>query len=567
MTREFVFMLVTSVAFGTVPQVAHASCSGSACNSFSVEGKNYSTSEKRATAVFINKNKSREIFLKRCVIETGKCSRTFVLQIEPGLTQVSESAATPGATLGVKVANFQPQRSSGPAGTPQQCQRQCIGNDTSTERAKCLKKCYQTTASSGSGPESFRIPGASLEPASWDELDGWTADDHASAFATFQASCRPMVRASFSNDMRPVRAALQTVCVRAVKAGPLDMEASRRFFETNFLPIRIRKLGDAAGFLTGYYEPIVDGSRFPTAEFAVPLYRRPPDLVAAGATKPGGPFPNSGRAFRQTASGALVPYYDRGEIEDGALDGQHLEICWLRSAAEALLIQIEGSARISLEDGTMLRVNYDAHNGYPYVPVERVLIDRKIIPREEMSPQRIREWTQNHPDEAKDVRRQNRSMVFFRIVGLNDKGEAIGAQGIPLTAGRSIAVDKALHVYGTPFFIEAELPTGNERVSTPLRRTMIAQDTGSAIVGPARADLYFGSGDEAGQAAGRVRQSGRFAMLLPRELDPVAAGPGVPLPLLRPTTMMHPYPLRPPTMVSGEKRSPPKHAQPSFGSL
>jgi membrane-bound lytic murein transglycosylase A len=343
----------------------------------------------------------------------------------------------------------------------------------------------------------------------------------------------------------PVHAALMAVCARAVKAGPLNTEASRRFFEANFLPIRIRKLGDAAGFLTGYYEPIVEGSRFPTREFTVPLYRRPPDLMAAGATEPGGPFPNTGRAFRRTLSGELVPYYDRGEIEDGALDGQHLEICWLRSAAEALFIQIEGSARVRLEDGTVLRLNYDAHNGYPFVPVGRMLIDRKIIPREEMSMQRIREWMQDHPDEAKDVRRQNRSVVFFRIVGLTDEGEAIGAQGIPLSPGRSIAVDKTLHVYGTPFFIEAELPTGNNgRESAPFRRTMIAQDTGSAIAGPARADLYFGAGDEAGQAAGRVRQAGRFAMLLPRELDPIAAGTGVPLPLSRPTIMIRPHRLR-----------------------
>jgi membrane-bound lytic murein transglycosylase A len=553
-TPKFIFVLATSVAFASVPQIAHASCSGSACNLFSVQGKKYSISEKRIMAVFINEDERRGIRLKGCVMEAGKCSRNFSLEIDPGLkSQVSERAATRDATLDVNIANLVPQRSSGPAATPQQCQKQCIRNGTQAERANCLKQCYQSTTPSPSGAESFRIPGASLEPAGWDELDGWAADDHASAFATFQASCRPMMRSSFSKDMRPVRAALQTVCARAVKAGPLDMEASLRFFEANFRPIRIRKLGDAAGFLTGYYEPIVDGSRFPTREFTVPLYRRPPDLVAAGATKPGGPFPNTGRAFRKTTSGALVPYHDRGEIEDGALDGQRLEICWLRSPTEALLIQIEGSARIRLEDGTMLRVNYDAHNGYPYVPVERVLIDRKTIPRGELSIQGIREWMQNHPDEAKDVLRQNRSVVFFRIVGLTDEGEAIGAQGIPLSAGRSIAVDKTLHVYGTPFFIEAELPTGNGRASTPFRRTMIAQDTGSAIVGPARADLYFGAGSEAGQAAGRVRQAARFAMLLPRELDPVAAGSGVPLPLPRPTMLIRPHPVRPPTTVGSDK--------------
>jgi len=172
----------------------------------------------------------------------------------------------------------------------------------------------------------------------------------------------------------------------------------------------------------------------------------------------------------------------------------------------------------------MLRINYDAHTAYPFVPIGRVLIDRKIIPREEMSMQRIREWMQDHPDEARMFGGRIARSCSFALSGLTEEGEAIGAQGLPLSAGRSIAVDRALHVYGTPFFIEAELPTGNGRGSTLFRRTMIAQDTGSAIVGPARADLYFGAGDEAGQAAGRVRQAGRFAMLLPRELDPVCGG-------------------------------------------
>src|SRR5208337_3116172 len=132
---------------------------------------------------------------------------------------------------------------------------------------------------------------------------------------------------------------LEQVCTRAIRAGNLGSQAARQFFEVNFVPVRIRKLGNAEGFITGYYEPIVDGSRFPTREFTVPLYRRPRDLVAPGVPD-GGPFPNTGRAFRRTASGDLEPYYDRGEIEDGALDGQHLEISRLRTAAEALSIQI-----------------------------------------------------------------------------------------------------------------------------------------------------------------------------------------------------------------------------------
>src|SRR5258708_32748251 len=205
----------------------------------------------------------------------------------------------------------------------------------------------------------------------------------------------------------------------------------------------------------------------------------------------GGPFPTPGPAFRRTESGELAPYYDRGEIEDGALDGRHLELCWLRSATEALFIQIQGSARVRLEDGAMLRINYDAHNGYSYVPVGRVLIERGVVAREELSMQRIREWMHDNPEGAKDVRRQNRSVVFFRILGLNDDTEAIGGQGIPLSAGRSIAVDKALHVYGTPFFIEADLPLARPPSQTPFRRIMIAQDTGSATRGPRPPHPYF----------------------------------------------------------------------------
>jgi membrane-bound lytic murein transglycosylase A len=287
----------------------------------------------------------------------------------------------------------------------------------------------------------------------------------------------------------------------------------------------------------------VDGSRFPTGIFKVPIYRRPPDLVPPlHSTGPG--FPNRGQSLRRTPSDALVPYYDRGEILDGALDGKHLEICWIKSEMDALVIQIQGSARIRLEDGAMLRINYDGHNGYPFVPVGRILIERNIIPREQMSLERIREWMRANPQSAEEVLRQNRSFVFFRIVGLSDDRvpigaegaprdrEAVGAQGVPLTPGRSIAVDNALHVYGTPFFIHANLPLTGEKRSASFDHLMIAQDTGSAIVGPARADIFWGAGDRAGQLAGRVHHHGNFAM--PRELDPVTAGARMPLPPQKP---------------------------------
>ena len=393
-----------------------------------------------------------------------------------------------------------------------------------------------TAAESTPGP--LRFPDTALEPLGFADLDGWAADDHAKAFAAFRASCAPMVRTRAPEE-RPLAVALAQVCRQALALTRVDEAKAREFFETNFRPLRISRLGDAQGFVTGYYEPIVDGSRVPTREFTVPLYRRPSDLVAPGGRK-GESFPNRGPAFRRTNDGKLVPYYDRGEIEDGALDGRHLEICWLRDAFTALTIQIQGSARVRLEDGLIMRVNYAAHNGFPYTPIGRILIERGLVPREEMSLERIRQWMRDNPDHTKELRRKNQGFVFFRITGLADESEPAGGEGVRLTPGRSIAVDRPFHVYGTPFFIEAELPIAAAAAKTPWRRLTIAQDTGSAIVGPARGDIYFGAGDDAGRLASRVRHAARFAMLVPRALDPVEAGAHMPVPLAKPAVAKKP---------------------------
>ena len=228
-----------------------------------------------------------------------------------------------------------------------------------------------------------------------------------------------------------------------------------------------------------------------------------------------------------------MPYYDRAAIEAGALEGQKLEICWVKDPADLLAMQIEGSGRVILEDGTPLRINYDSHNGYSFTSLSRALTEHHRIPREQISPQSIREWMTGHPDEAAKERAANRSYIFFRVTGLSNEGEPAGAQGVPLTPGRSIAVDR-LHEYGTPFFIEANLAMESTKPISPFHRLMIAQDTGSAIVGPARADLYWGAGKLAGQIAGRVKHPGRFTMLIPRELDMIAAGKHMPLPVPKP---------------------------------
>ena len=387
----------------------------------------------------------------------------------------------------------------------------------------------------GKGPLVF--PDTQYEPVEWGELEGWTSDDHAAAFAAFLGSCRTLQvrRRQSARDLTPIPAALKNICEDARAAIPLDQEGARKFFEDHFRPIRINRLGDTDGFLTGYYEPIIAGSRVPTGEFTAPLYRRPPNLVPAGRRKLGDAFPSKGVFVgRRVGRRKIVSYYDRGQIEDGALDGWHLEICYLHDQVDVLFAQIQGSARIRLEDGSILRVNYDSHNGWPYTPVGRVLVDQKMLSRDQVSMQSIRDWMEANPDPAKEVRRQNKSYVFFRITDLATEDEAVGGQGVPLMPGRSIAIDRALHAYGTPFFIQADLPIANQKAGTKFDRLMIAQDTGSAIVGPARADIYFGAGDEAARIAGRIKNPGTFVMLVPRELDPVAAGTDVPLPPERP---------------------------------
>jgi membrane-bound lytic murein transglycosylase A len=396
----------------------------------------------------------------------------------------------------------------------------------------CFAPCFVPRAAAAEEP--LKLADSGLEPAKWSDLEGWTADDQLAAFGAYQTSCRAVRKMRPARDHGPIYRALWEVCRRASALRPRDSDAARAFFEQNFQPVRIARLGEMEGFLTGYYEPIVEGSRFPNPEFYVPLYRRPRDLLAAGHKLGSDALPNKGALIgRRNDQDQLVPYHDRGAIEAGALDGQKLEICWLKDPFDALSIQIQGSARVILEDGTPLRINYDSHNGYSYTAVGRVLIERNLIPREEMSMQRIRDWMAAHPDEAPEVRATNRSYVFFRITGLSNDGEPLGAQGVPLTPGRSIAVDK-LHEYGTPFFIEAVLPIESAKPVSPFRRLMIAQDTGSAIVGPARADLYWGAGDDAGRIAGRIRHPGRFVMLIPRELDMVAAGKHMPLPVPKP---------------------------------
>jgi len=381
----------------------------------------------------------------------------------------------------------------------------------------------------------LEISGAQYAPVAWADVEGWNQDDHLQAYNAFRLSCRQIsAQHAPQADPKALGVSLRDPCNAAESARIPDDAKAKAFFEHQFRPLQISRLGEEDGFVTGYYEPVIDGSRTETETYNVPVYRRPSNLFVRGFKQDTPGLPNKGQVFRKVGRRKLVPYYDRAQIEDGAIAGRGLEICWLKNQTDLLFAQIQGSARVKLEDGSTIRINYDAHNGYPYTAVGRILIDRGIIPKEQMSMQKIREWMEQNPDGANELRRQNRSYVFFRQVQLSDKDEPVGAQGVPLTPGRSIAVDRALHVYGTPFFIGGELPIDSEQSKTPFRRLMIAQDTGSAIVGPARADLYFGAGADAGKVSGRLRHTMRFLMLVPKSLDPVARARNMPLPDARP---------------------------------
>jgi membrane-bound lytic murein transglycosylase A len=380
------------------------------------------------------------------------------------------------------------------------------------------------------------VSGAQYVPLAWNDIAGWASDDHVQAYKAFRVSCASIAaQRNPPEDSKALGISLREPC-RAAKAREITEDTKARiFFEDNFLPLQISRLGEDAGFVTGYYEPIVEGSRTQTDVYNVPVYRRPSNLFVRGFKQDSPSLPNKGQVYRKIGRRKLVPYYDRGEIEDGAIAGRGLEICWVKNQTDLLFSQIQGSARVRLEDSSTIRINYDAHNGYPYTAVGRILIERGIIPKEQMSMQKIREWMEQNPDGANELRRQNRAYVFFREVPLSDKDEAVGAQGVPLTPGRSIAVDSSLHAYGTLFFIEGELPIQSAQSKTPFRRLMVAQDTGSAITGPARADIYYGAGSEAGRISGRFRHTMRFVMLVPKSLDPAARGRKMPLPDPRPS--------------------------------
>jgi membrane-bound lytic murein transglycosylase A len=378
-------------------------------------------------------------------------------------------------------------------------------------QAKNVKKSEKTHSAKAHSHKRPHHAGltfhAAIKPLKFSELDGWQKDDTATAFATFMKSCGAILQGSKADRRaRPLFAGLYNACERGKAAGPLDSAGARKFFEANFKPMRVLPpvhtygfYTGADGFFTGYYETEVAGSRFPSDEYKVPLYRPPAALIGKRS-----------KIFSQ---------YDRKEIVDGALAGRGLEICWVKDPVSAFFAEIQGSTRVKLDDGSLLRLNYIASNGKPYTPVGKILIEEGIVAPQDMTMDKIREYMEEHPKAGAALRLKDRSYVFFSETPLKPNDECIGAQGVPLTPWRSVAVDSRLHIYGVPIWIDAKFPIKSEVPQDAFQHLMVAQDTGAAIRGPARADIYFGHGHDATHIAGRIKQFGKFVMLVPKDVS------------------------------------------------
>ena len=352
---------------------------------------------------------------------------------------------------------------------------------------------------------------------SFDELTGFAGADHGAGFAAFRASAARLVAGAFPTGSLGFRAeAYIPAAHAALEVGAIaDRDAARRFFETHFTPLAIVP-ETGSGFLTGYYEPVVEAAARPDDRFQFPLYGKPDDLVKVDdINRPPG-FDAEFRFGRRLSCGMIGEYFDRGEIEAGALSGRGLEIAWLESKVEAFFIHVQGSARLVMQDGRQIRVGYAAKSGHPFTAVGRSLVDEGALTLAGADMKGIRTYLDAHPGRLDAVLNRNRSFIFFSEMPVTDPVLGpVGAANVALTPLASIAVDRLLSTYGIPYFIASDTLVIEAK---PFRRLMIAQDTGSAILGPARADIFVGTGDAAGAIAGTVRHQADVFVLVPPDL-------------------------------------------------
>ncbi len=357
-------------------------------------------------------------------------------------------------------------------------------------------------------PVTPEAPRGRLERATWDALPGFASENPAEAANAFRQSC----------SVLKAKPEWQDVCNRATalpsNASPLMVS---QFFRSNFDPFRVINADETEiGLVTGYYEPLLRGSRVRTPEYKYPVYGAPQDLITVDLSEV---YPDlKFRRLRGRLVGnKLVPYMDRREVSADAEPLRGLEIAWVDNAVELFFLEIQGSGQILLPDGSRMRVGYADQNGHPFRSLGGLLIRRGEIKPERASMQGIKEWARRNPAKVQQFMNANPSFIFFKELP-GDLSGPIGTLGVPLTAERSIAVDQRVIPLGVPVYLSTTFPNTRQE----LNRLMVAQDTGGAINGAVRADFYWGFGDDAGAQAGRMKQQGRMWVLLPRGYDPNA---------------------------------------------
>lgn len=365
---------------------------------------------------------------------------------------------------------------------------------------------------------------AVLIPVAAADLPGFPGARADAALAAFRRVCAaPPPALPQPDGVAGDLAALAEACAAA--ADPVPDAAA--FFRDRFAAFRVARPGaDRPGFLTGYFEPELTGSLEPGSDFPTPVLARPDDLISLGPgeTRPG--LDPGLRAARATADG-FAPYPDRAAIEDGALGARAKPILWLRDPVDLLVLQVQGSGRVRLPDGRAVRVLYDGRNGRPYTAVAKLIVQEGHLPLEGLTLARWTGWLRAHPETAKRLIRANASYIFFRLAPVADPALGPpGAANAPLSPGRSLAVDSTLWRYGLPFWLAGPLPAeAGAGAPDAAGRLVVAADTGSAIVGPARGDLFVGTGPEAGAVAGNLRDAVGFVVLLPRRGGASGAAP------------------------------------------
>lgn len=348
-------------------------------------------------------------------------------------------------------------------------------------------------------------PVPTLQASTWDAMPNWTDDNFVQVWDTFLQSC----------NVLKAQPSWQPVCLTAEFFEHKNNQALRLFFELNFTPYQvINPDGSDEGLITGYYEPLIHGSHTPSKRYRYPVYAVPDDLLVVDLSNIYPELKNL-RLRGRVVGKKIVPYYSRAEIErgDSALKGR--ELLWADDAVELFFLQIQGSGRVKLDTGETIRIGYAEQNGYPYKSIGRLLVERGELPLEKASMQGIRMWGVQNPQKLAELLNENPSYIFFRELPSNIAGP-IGALGVPLTPGRSLAIDPRTIPQGVPVYLATTWPNTNK----PLNRLMLAQDTGGAIKGGVRADFFWGFGEEAANQAGKMKQSGKMWVLLPSGYEP-----------------------------------------------